>query len=103
MVDMSVCEINFGDQREQRDVCETGNPCSNNDEFLKQIMESQREDQKARAAVMQQLLKQMNQNTVDSQRNVLQLIEKIQEQTIEMIANLPKPPRPQKCFLTFCW
>ena len=102
---MSICEINFGDQREQRDVCETGNPCSNNDELLKQIMESQREDQKARDANMQQLLKQMNQNMADSQKNMQQMMEKMQEQTREMIANLPKPPRPQKCFLfkLFCW
>ena len=100
---MSICEINFGDHREQRDVCETGNPCSDNEELLKQIMESQREDQKARDANMQQLLKQMNQNMAESQKNMQQMMEKMQAQTREMIANLPKPPRRQKCILFFCW
>ena len=100
---MSVCEINFGTERTQRDVCDTGKPCDNNEELLKQIMESQRADQKARDENMRLLMEQMNNQTIRSQEQMQKMMQQMQEQTAEMIRNLPKPPRPQKCFLVFCW
>ena len=103
LVDMSVCEINFGTEREQRDVCDTGKPCDNNEELLKQIMESQRADQKARDENMRLLMEQMNNQTIRSQEQMQQMMQQMQEQTAEMIRNLRKPPGPQKCFLVFCW
>ena len=100
---MSVCEINFGTKREERDVCETGKPCENNDELLKQIMDSMRADQKARDGNMKMLMEQMNNATINSQEQMRKMLERMQTNTREMIKNLPKPPRPQKCLIVFCW
>ena len=88
---MSVCEINFGTEREQRDVCDTCKPCENNDKLLKQIMDSVREDKKARKENMRMLLEQMNKQSIRSQEQMQKMIQQMREETKEIIRNLPKP------------
>ena len=101
---MIACEINFGTEREERDVCDTGKSCENNDELLKQIIDSMRSDQQARHENMKMLLEQMNNATINSQEQMQEMVEQMQEQTKEMIEYLSKPSESKSCYLyLFCW
>jgi len=91
MVDMQVCEINFGTKRHEKEICEGLPECNNNAELLAEMERIRQEEAKKQQEMMMNMFKTMNDQQKASQENMVKMMQEMQENTMQMIASMPKP------------
>ena len=86
-----MCEINYGQKRYEKELCDGLPPCNNNAELIAEMEKNRQASEQANKDMIKTMLKQMTDQAKDSDRQMKELMAEMNKNTLAAIAAMPKP------------
>ena len=86
-----MCEINFGQKRYEKELCDGLPPCNNNAELIAEMEKNRQASEQANRDMIDKMLKQMTDQAKDSNKQMKELMAQMHNDTLAAIAAMPKP------------